>query len=128
VPVEGVYYELMESAELAEYARMQRVFPASPMTFWALLQVTVIGFRGLRISENARQIAGQLAGLRDDVQKFRDAFERAGRQLVHAKANLDDAAGHLERLDVKLMTVTTMSVETENGSALVGEPLGVRGA
>ena len=66
VPAEGVYYELLSTPELMEYARMKGVFPTSPTSFWALLQVTVIGFKGMRISENARRITGLLRGLTDD--------------------------------------------------------------
>jgi DNA recombination protein RmuC len=117
VPAEGVYYEVIESAELSEFARVRRVFPASPMTFWALLQVTVIGFRGLRISENAQHIAGMLSAMQDDVQKFRDAFERAVKQMGFARSNLEEAAGHLERLDVKLMSMNSMTIDTEDGIA-----------
>ncbi|MBU0509875.1 DNA recombination protein RmuC [bacterium] len=105
VPAEGVYYEIIETPDLAEYARQRRIFPASPITFWALLQVTVIGFRGLRISENARRIAGLLSALHDDFEKVRDAFTKAGKQLGYAKTNMDEAAGHLDRFEVKLGNV-----------------------
>ena len=105
VPVEGVYYEIMESAELTEHARLKRIFPASPTTFWALLQVTVVGFRGLQISENAKRIASLLTALRNDLEKFRDAFDKANKQLGHAKINMDEAAGHLDRFQGKLQSV-----------------------
>jgi DNA recombination protein RmuC len=102
IPSEGVYYELMELADLTEYARLKRVFPASPMTFWALLQVTIIGFRGLRISEQAQRISGLLTALGDDFAKMREAFILASKQLNNAKSNMDNAAGHMDRFSVKL--------------------------
>ena len=102
IPVEGVYYEIIESVELAEHARRCRVMPASPLTFWALLQVIVMGFRGMQISENARHVNGLLIALRDDMQKFREAFRRATVQVENANRNLADAARQLERVDMKL--------------------------
>ena len=123
VPVEGVYYELMENPELTEHARKSRIFPASPTTFWALLQVTVIGFRGLQLTEHARHMAELLNGLRGDLQRVKEAFDKATTQIGHAKRNMDEAAGHLDRFDVKFRSVQTPSVEGENPPELPpGEP------
>lgn len=122
VPVEGVYYEVIENADLAEHARKARVFPASPMTFWALLQVTVIGFRGLQITENARRIGGLLNALKDDLRRVRDAFDKAGKQIGHAKSNMDEAAGHLERFDVKLDSITAPGIAPGGPSLPQGNP------
>jgi DNA recombination protein RmuC len=105
VPVEGVYYEMMEIPELAEHARKLRVFPASPTTFWALLQVTVIGFRGMQLSEHAHHMEKLLTALRGDLGRVKEAFDKATRQIGFAKTNMDEAAGHLDRFDVKFRAV-----------------------
>jgi DNA anti-recombination protein RmuC len=107
VPAEGVYYELIENPDLMEYASKKRVFPASPMTFWALLQVTVIGFRGLQISENAKRISGLLDGMRGDMDKFKDAFRKASTQVKNASSNMDEAREQLEAVDAKLLSIRT---------------------
>ncbi len=122
IPAEGVYYEMMEYAELAEYARTKSVFPASPMTFWALLQVTVIGFRGMRISEEAQHINGLLRALTDDFKKMRDVFETANSQLGHAKSNMEKAAGHLDRFGTKLSSIHGTSLDQGEMNSLPGEP------
>jgi DNA recombination protein RmuC len=122
VPAEGVYYDLMEMPELAEFARLRRVFPASPVTFWALLQVTVIGFRGLRITENARHIAQLLNALKGDLSKFREAFRVASKQIGNAKDNMDDAGEHLERFSVKLEGLDTKSLDNGTPPALEPPP------
>ena len=113
VPVEGVYYELMEIPELTEHARKARVFPASPTTFWALLQVTVIGFRGLQLSEHAHHMEMLLNALRGDLARVKDAFDKAVKQLGYAKGNMDEAAGYLDRFDVKFRSVQTTSADGE---------------
>ncbi|RPH92778.1 DNA recombination protein RmuC [candidate division KSB1 bacterium] len=111
IPVEGVYYELIETPELAEHARNARVFPASPTTFWALLQVTVIGFRGLQMTEHARHLGELLNALHGDLNRVKDAFNTATKQIGHAKSNMDEAAGHLDRFDVKFRAVQTTPLE-----------------
>jgi DNA recombination protein RmuC len=124
IPAEGVYYEIMELPDLTEYARNARVFPASPTTFWALLQVTVIGFRGLQLTEHARHMAELLNALRGDLTRVKDAFDKAVKQLGHAKGNMDEAAGYLDRFDAKFRDVQAPSVEGGDAPQLPleGEP------
>jgi len=125
IPVEGVYYEIIEAPEIAEYARSRRVFAASPMTFWALLQVTVIGFRGLRISEQARHIGQLLQALKGDMEKFRDSFDKASKQLGFAKSNMDEAAGHLDRVGTRLDSIQGTPLGDKDNASIeppAGEP------
>jgi DNA recombination protein RmuC len=105
IPADSVYYELLRQPEILEQARQRRVFPASPTTFWALLQVTVIGFRGMKISEEAQKIAALLDGLRRDLDKFRDSFQKAQKQIGNARDNMEDAGKHLEHFGVTLETL-----------------------
>lgn len=105
IPADSVHYELLVQSDILEHARRCRVFPASPTTFWALLQVTVIGFRGMRISEEAQKVAALLDGLRQDLGKFREAFQKAYKQIGYARDNMDDAGKHLDRFDVTLDTL-----------------------
>jgi DNA recombination protein RmuC len=125
---EGVYYELLEMPELMEHARACRVFPASPLTFWALLQVTVMGFRGLQISENAKRIASLLDGMQGDMEQFRNSFEKATKQVRNASQNLDDAGKQLDRVDSKLTSIrSTQGLEEvdEIESAVKNLPTGL---
>ncbi|MBU0690978.1 DNA recombination protein RmuC [bacterium] len=121
---EGVYYELLEIPELMEHARACRVFPASPLTFWALLQVTVMGFRGLQISENAKRIASLLDGMQGDMEQFRRSFETATKQVRHAGQNLEDAGKQLDKVDSKLTSIRSTQIENSTES-LNNDPLSV---
>jgi DNA recombination protein RmuC len=115
IPADSVYYELLRQPDILEQARQRRVFPASPTTFWALLQVTVIGFRGMKISEEAQRIAALLDGLRRDLDKFRDAFQTAYKQIGHARANMEDAGKHLEHFGVTLDSLRLPNAGTGDG-------------
>ncbi len=105
VPAEGVYYELLSTPELMEYARKKGVFPTSPTSFWALLQVTLIGFKGMKISEDARRLTGLLSALGDDLGKLRSSFDKASTQVKQAGKNMDDAARELDRVERKVVNI-----------------------
>ncbi|MCB1059738.1 MAG: DNA recombination protein RmuC [Calditrichaeota bacterium] len=121
VPAEGVYYELLTNPELMEYARRRGVFPTSPTSFWALLQVTLIGFKGMKISEDARRISGLLSALGDDLTKFRSSFEKAKNQVRLAGNNMDDAARELDKVERKVEGIQHENKADELSSGMAGE-------
>jgi len=124
IPAEGVYYELLQQSDTLEHARRLHVFPASPTTFWALLQVTVIGFRGMKISEEAKKIAVLLDGLRRDLDKFRSAYQTAYRYIGYARVNMEHVGRHLEHFGIALDTLRLPSAATGGGDTgnLLTEP------
>ena len=121
IPAEGVYYELLQQSDTLEHARRLHVFPASPTTFWALLQVTVIGFRGMKISEEAQKIAALLDGLRRDLDKFRDAYQRAYNQIGLARNNMEHVGRYLEHFRATLDTLRLPSAASGEGADLLTE-------
>jgi len=109
IPAENVYYEVMVKDEgedsVRAYTYERRVIPVSPNSFYAYLQTILLGLKGLRIEQNAREIMELLGRLQVDLKKFRDRFELAGRHLTDAKNRFDEAAGALARFEAKLDTV-----------------------
>jgi DNA recombination protein RmuC len=108
IPAENVYYQIIvkdddvEEDSPAAYAIGRHVIPVSPNSFYAYLQVIVLGLRGLQIEQDAREIQGRLARLRGDVDKFRDAFDVIGKHLTNARNKYDEATAALDRLETKL--------------------------
>src|SRR5205807_2344467 len=81
IPAENVYYETIIRDEelggdrsLAAYALERKVIPVSPNCFYAYLQAIVLGLRGLRIEEHAREVMGQLGRLTGDLARCREDF------------------------------------------------------
>ncbi|MFQ5881308.1 MAG: DNA recombination protein RmuC [Candidatus Methylomirabilales bacterium] len=109
IPAENVYYEVMVKDELEDsvraYAYERRVIPVSPNSFYAYLQTILLGLKGFRIEQNAREIMGLLGRLQVDLKKFRERFDLAGKHLTDAKNRFDEAAGALARFEAKLDTV-----------------------
>jgi DNA recombination protein RmuC len=104
LPVEGIYYELVcgKTGALLKYAHDRRVFPVSPTTFTAYLQVLAFGLKGMQFEQNAHEVMAYLADLRKDFGKFREDFELVGTHLGRAQTKYVDAEKRLDRFDGKL--------------------------
>ena len=72
IPVEAVYYELAcgKTGALLSYAHERRVFPVSPTTFTAYLQVIALGLRGMQIEQHAHEVMAYVAELQRDFDRF----------------------------------------------------------
>ena len=99
VPVESVYYELAcgPAAAVLQYAHEKRVFPVSPSTFTAYLQVIVLGLSGMQIEQRAQEVMSYVAELNRDFGKFTEDFELVGTHLGRAQTKYTDADKRLGR-------------------------------
>jgi DNA recombination protein RmuC len=104
IPVESVYYELAcgKTGALLGYAHERRVFPVSPTTFTAYLQVIALGLRGMQIEQHAHEVMGYVAELSRDFDRFSDDFEKIGTHLEHAQSKYHAAGKKLDRFETKL--------------------------
>jgi DNA recombination protein RmuC len=104
VPVESVYYELAcnPGSGLLEYANERRVFPVSPNTFTAYLQLIVLGMRSMQVEERAHEVMAYVAGLGGDFARFKDEFELVGKHLGHAQTSYTKADKRLGKLEAQL--------------------------
>jgi DNA recombination protein RmuC len=105
VPAENVYYELIGRPELLSYGRERRVVPVSPNTMYAYIQVLAVGFRGMKIQDEARRVQEILADLGTRFGKFQDHFNMIGKHLENAKNQFDRALRDVERFDATLQGV-----------------------
>lgn len=110
VPSESVYYELLMSADskglaVDEYCRGKKIIAVSPNTLYAHLCVIGMGMRGMQIEENAKQLSDNLRGMRSQLDKFTEAFEKIGTHLKNAQQSYNDAD---KRYDKASNTLDTM--------------------
>jgi DNA recombination protein RmuC len=110
IPAENVYYETIlrgnaEGSEIYSYSLQKRVIPVSPNSFYAYLQVILLGLKGLHIEKTARDILGHLGRLQNDLQDFQGDYDTLGGHIRHASQKYDDAATKLTRLSDKLQLV-----------------------
>ena len=102
VPAENVYYEVIGRPELLTYSRQYNVVPVSPNTMYAYIQAIAVGFRGMKIQEEAKRVHEMLAGLTTRFGKFQDHFNMVGKHLDNAKGQYERAMRDVERIDATL--------------------------
>ena len=105
VPAENVYYELIGRPELLTYGREFHVVPVSPNTMYAYIQALAVGFRGMKIQEEAKRVQEILAQLGTRFDKFQDHFNMVGKHLDNAKNQFERAMRDVERFDATLQGV-----------------------
>ena len=105
VPAENVYYELIGRPELLTYGRQFHVVPVSPNTMYAYIQALAVGFRGMKIHEEAKRVQEILAQLGTRFDKFQDHFNMVGKHLDNAKSQFERAMRDVERFDATLQGV-----------------------
>jgi DNA recombination protein RmuC len=109
IPAENVYYETItkddsfgEEKGIYNYALRKKVIPVSPNSFYAYLQVIVLGFKGLKIEEHAREILAMLGGLGKDLRTFQEDFQLVGKHLTNALNKFEESRRHLDKFTFKL--------------------------
>ena len=120
IPVEAVYYELAcgKTGALLSYAHSRRVFPVSPTTFTAYLQVIALGLRGMQIEQHAQEVMAYVAELQRDFERFGDDFDKVGTHISHAQSKYHEAAKRLDRFETKLERAAEEREEIEAETVL----------
>ena len=113
VPAENIYYETIlkdesfgEEKSAFSYALQKRVIPVSPNSFYAYLEVIILGLKGLQVEKSALSILQSLTRLQGDLGRFKDDFEKVGTHLANAKGRYEEAEKRLIKLSDKLETLS----------------------
>jgi DNA recombination protein RmuC len=127
IPAENVYYEVITKDEsfgeekgILNYALNKKVIPVSPNSFYAYLQVIILGLKGLKIEEHAREIQSLLGGLGKDLKDFQEDFRLVGRHINDARNRFDEARARLEKFSFKLEQIESqpsLSLERKEAEA-----------
>jgi DNA recombination protein RmuC len=129
IPAENIYYETIlkdetfgEERSLFVYAAEKRVIPVSPNSFYAYLQVIVLGLKGLQIEKSAREIFRNIARLQGDLSRFRSEFQVLGTHLGNARAKYEEAEKKLDKVGDKMEQMQSDLTEKlpEGGSGPAG--------
>ena len=117
IPAENVYYETIVKDEsndgksLSYYAMSKRVIPVSPSSFYAYLQAILLGLKGMKIEQSAKEIIEYLGRLQGDFSRFRDDFGLLGKHLGHAQSVYQNAEKRLEQFSQKLLAANIAQPE-----------------
>lgn len=104
IPSESIYYEtiaeknyLGQPCNIYEYARNNKVVPVSPNTFYAFLQIIIMGIRNLDIIKSAKSLQEALAKIERNFKHFYSKYEEIGASLDKARNAYKVGDTHIKR-------------------------------
>jgi len=111
IPIEAIYYETMvhdtSGQTLWEFCLSHKVIPVSPNSFLAYLQTVLIGLRGMKIEQQAKEILQHLGQVRQDFSQFAKDYAMIGTHLNNAKNRYDDSSRRLDKFTNRLDQIET---------------------
>ena len=102
IPSESVYYEIANMNDLMEYARKLRVYPVSPNTLYAHLQVLLVSFQGKELEQKSREVFRLLRAIQKDYGKVDEHLGVLGRHVNNAYNTMSTVSGSFSLLGQKL--------------------------
>lgn len=117
IPSEPVYYEIVNNSELTDYARKVRVYPVSPTTLYAHLQMILLSFEGQKIESRSRQIFQLLRAIQKDYEKTESVLNLLGTHITRAYNQVPHVWQNFSLLGQKLSQARTLK-EPETSAKL----------
>ncbi|OGG35000.1 hypothetical protein A2363_02145 [Candidatus Gottesmanbacteria bacterium RIFOXYB1_FULL_47_11] len=102
IPSESVYYEIANMGDLMEFARKNRVYPVSPNTLYAHLQVLLLSFQGKELEQKSREVFRLLRAIQKDYEKTGEQLGVLGRHIGNAYNSMSSVSGAFDVLGQKL--------------------------
>jgi DNA recombination protein RmuC len=112
IPSESVYYELINSSDIYDYAAEMRVVPVSPMSFYAYLKVILLSFEGQRIEKQAKDILSILQSMKKDYEKADEAMSVLQKHISNAYNQSSQVSKNLMMLGQKIESTASISAPT----------------
>jgi DNA recombination protein RmuC len=108
VPSEAVYYEIVNSASLFDYAGAKRVLPVSPTTFYAYIRAILMSFEGQKIEAKAREILASLRAVQKDYTKVEDNLGVLQKHLNNAYNMMGSVISSFSQLGRKISSTRNL--------------------
>ncbi len=118
VPAENVYYEIIitdnasdKGYEIAAYARERKVIPVSPNSIYAYLMTIILGLKGFKIEQEAKNIMAGLSKVQSSFAGFFSDFLLIGKHLKNAESKFEETARKAERFNDRVGQITGVKTE-----------------
>lgn len=108
IPSEAVYYEIANMNDLMEYARKLRVYPVSPNTLYAHLQVLLLSFQGKDLEQKSKQVFQLLRAIQKDYGKVEENLGVLGRHITNAHNTMSSVSSSFGLMGQKLSQTHTL--------------------
>ncbi|MEK9170577.1 MAG: DNA recombination protein RmuC [Patescibacteria group bacterium] len=122
IPSEAVYYDLLinkvgavtdETKNLIHYAGHKKVIIVSPTSFLAYLQTVLQGLKNQKISEQAKEIVGQVENLGKHLGAFEDYILKLGKNLGTTVNMYNQASKELKKIDKDVLKISGKEIGIE---------------
>ncbi len=121
IPSEAVYYEIVNDPEITNFARQSRIYPVSPTTLYAHLQMILLSFEGQKIEARSRQVFQLLRAVQKDYEKTEEVLAILGRHLTNAYNQMVNVRQSFFLLGQKLNSSQTLAESEERKQLLAQE-------
>ena len=111
IPSESVYYEIANTPEITKYARNQRVYPVSPNTLYAHLQVLLLSFEGKDLESKSREVFKLLRAIQKDYSKVEENMSTLQKHLNNAYNMMSNVFTSFNQLGQKLTSTHLLTSE-----------------
>jgi len=109
LPSEPVYYEVVSDPTLSDYARRRRVYPVSPTTLYAHLQMILLSFEGKKIESRSREIFAIMRAIQKDYQKVDTNISTLGSHISNAFNKFSEVSRSFTLMGQKISSSTQIS-------------------
>lgn len=113
VPSEAVFYEIAQEVELTNFARKNRVYPVSPSTLYAHLQMILLSFEGKKIEAKSREVFKLLRAISGDYQKVEGNLSVLGKHINNAYTQMGNVNNTFSSLGQKISATKHLGEEVE---------------
>ncbi len=109
IPSEAVYYELVNTPELTKFAQGLRVYPVSPNTLYAHLQVLLVSFQGKELESKSKQVFRLLRAIQKDYSKVEENLATLNRHVTNSFNQMNNVSNSFGLLGQKLSQTNLLS-------------------
>src|SRR3989338_975991 len=113
IPSESVYYEVVNIHSLMEFARSNRVYPVSPNTLYAHLQVLLLSFQAQEMEHKTKIVFRLLRAIQKDYTKVEENLSVLGKHVNNAYNSMSHVSSSFNTLGQKLIQTDSLEEEKE---------------
>ncbi len=114
IPSEAVYYEVVNIQELSNFARRSRVYPVSPNTLYAHLQVLLLSFEGKDLELKSKEVFRILRAIQKDYGKVEENLSTLQKHLNNAYNMMSNVFSSFTQLGQKISSTQSLGVGERN--------------
>jgi DNA recombination protein RmuC len=113
VPSEAVYYEIVNSREVFDYAGDKKVLPVSPSTFHAFISAILMSFEGQKIDKRAKEVLAAISSVQKDYNKVEDDLTTLQSHLNNAYNKMNSVLTSFTQLGQRITTTRSLGRSAE---------------